>query len=134
MFHVVLWIGSWVFLTTPVRSRVPWGNSDIFLDSRTSWQAQVTSDHQALGLQGSLEQFSPGCGKPCCGKQHLVNLTPVCILTLGSIHHPLQIFSHPRYSGLLTGRTLFLKTPLESLSCQGLYITHPQLLWDADRA
>lgn len=94
VFHVILWIGSWLFLTTPLGSRVPLGNSGIFLDCRTSCQAQVTSGHQAWGLRGSLEQFSP-----LCGKQHPVNLTPVCVLNLGSIHHLPQIFLTPGIVG-----------------------------------
>lgn len=32
------------------------GNNDIFLDSRTSWQAQVTSDHQ--GSRAALSSLT----------------------------------------------------------------------------
>lgn len=95
LFHVVLWMGSLLFLTTPVGSSYTPGNSDIFLDSRTSWQERVTSGHQAWGLRGSLEQFSSACGEPCCGKHYPVNLTPVSILNLGSIYHPPQLLFFP---------------------------------------
>lgn len=112
---------DWLVLTLQWSLGYP-GNSDIHLDSWTSWQAQVTSGHQLWGLRGSLEQFSPGCGK-----QHPVP-------GVHSSSATTDTFS-PQVSWAIDRACPFsLKTPSESLSCQGLGIAHPQLLWDADRA
>lgn len=62
MFHVVMATGFWLlFLATPVGTKGPRGVMTSFMDSRTSWQAQVTSDQQAWGLWENLEKFSPSC-------------------------------------------------------------------------